>query len=341
MKKQRTIEELAEIQYKLELGMKTAGIDRFNKNNERAMQNGSNSETDWNKRIIQEVAFPMSQAISAYIDYYTKKPGKPVKALAYIRLLRPEESAYITIKTVIDKAFLDVNLDNVVDFIGQNIEDQIRFSRMELHSKAYMEKIKERLKSARSKSPRHQRGAILAGESALINPKSDAFEPMVPWENWGIDAQRHIGATLLDIFLNHVTFEGNPLFEKVTLPAEKSAGKGFKEMTKLKPTKHIDSWIKAYKDEMSSESPAYRACVIPPLEWSTPFNGGYHVPDIQSTLKLIKGRKTQVRRLTEKQMPLVYRAVNGLQNMPWTICEDVLHVPQTLSKYHLALYRKT
>ncbi len=50
----RTIEELAQIEVNLEIGMKLAGKERFDRNNKRAIDAGSNSETDWNRRIISE-----------------------------------------------------------------------------------------------------------------------------------------------------------------------------------------------------------------------------------------------------------------------------------------------
>jgi len=95
----RSDNELAECQVKMEIGMKKAGVARFFENNKRAIEQGSNSETGWNKRIIQEVTAPLSDAIKAYIEYYSNRPGKPVRALAYIKLIKPEEAAFIALKT--------------------------------------------------------------------------------------------------------------------------------------------------------------------------------------------------------------------------------------------------
>jgi DNA-directed RNA polymerase len=336
MEKQvRSESELAETQVKFEIGMKKAGIARFFTNNKRAEDQGSSSETGWNKRIIQEVTKPLSDAIEAYIDFYSNRPGKPVKALAYIKLVDPKEAAFIALKTVIDKAVMDVNLETIVDAIGQKIEDQVRFERMEEHAESYVSKVKERLKRARSKSYKHQRSAMLAGENRLINPTSKDFEALEDWQEWGIDIQRHIGAALLNMILEHVTFEGEPIFKKVNV--YKQQGKKFTESTKLQPTDTITRWIEEYKDIMSVESPAYRPCIIPPKDWSTPYDGGYHVDEIRRTLPLVKGRKSQLKRLTIEQMPAVYQAINTLQAIPWTVATDILDIAHEIKRLGIDL----
>jgi DNA-directed RNA polymerase len=331
----RTEQELAETQVKFEIGMKKAGIARFFENNKRAVDQGSNSETNWNKRIIQEVTFPLAEAIRAYIDYYSHRPGKPVKALAYIKLLVPEEAAFIALKTVLDKAVMDINLEAIIDAIGQKIEDQVRFAKMEDHAQAYVDKVKDRLKQARSKSYRHQRNVMIAGEKVLVNPKSPDFEAMDEWNTWGIDIQRHIGAALLNMIIEHVEFNGQPIFQKVNV--YKQQGNKYHETTKLQPTDQITEWIEEYKEIMSVESPAYRPCIVPPKHWTNQYNGGYHVKEIRQTLPLVKARKSQLNKLTKKQMPAVYKAINGLQDMPWTIANDVLHVAQEIKRLGINL----
>jgi DNA-directed RNA polymerase len=333
-----TIDELAELQVKLEIGMKAAGTERFHKNNQRAIDNQSSSETQWNKRILQNIIHPMSRAIEAYIDYYSGRRGKPVKALAYIKLIDPCTASFIALKTIIDWSVGDTNLDTVIDKIGQRLEDQVRFESMEKFADKYTAKVKDRLNHARSKSYTHQRNAMLAGERKL-SEGSDIYEAMDEWEPWGIDIHRHIGSMLVNIVLEQVTFEGEPVFKKINIFQSRgnSKGKKYKEVTKLVPTDHVCNWIDEYKEVMETESPAYRPCIVPPLDWTTPTNGGYHVPEIRNTLPLIKGRKSQIKRLTIEQMPAVYKAINGLQSIPWQISKQVLQVAMDIKELGIDL----
>ena len=323
----KTYEELAQIEVNLEIGMKLAGKERFYRNNKRAIDAGSNSETDWNRRIISELIHPMTQAIESYIEYYTGRRGKPVQALAYIKLVEPQTAAFIALKTVLDQSVKDINLDQVIDKIGTRIEDQVRFCHMEEHSEKYTAKIKERLKQGRTKNYKHQRAVMINGEKRLIEG-SEKYEALPVWDSWGVDIHRHIGSMLLEIILEHVTFEGNPVFKKINIFAQ--AGKKFNKITKVVPTEYVCSWVDKYKAVMEEESPAYRPCVIPPLNWTTPIYGGYHVPEIQQTLQLVKCRKSQLNRLTVDQMPVVYKAINALQAIPWRVAKDVLQVAQDI-----------
>jgi len=324
----KTIEELTELQVKLEIGMKLAGTERFHKKNDNAIKKGSSSETQWNKRIINNLIEPMSDAIQAYIKYYTGRRGKPVKALAYIKLVKPEIASFIALKTAIDQSVKETNLDAIIIKIGQKIEDQVRFEALEKHSKAYVTKIKKTYNKARSKSYDHKKKALMAGERKLSKETKD-FKPITRWEPWGIDAHIHIGSMLITIILDNITFEGQPVFKKINSFKKKGTNK-YSEVTRLVPTNTVCSWIDEYKVIMQEQAPAYRPCVIQPKDWISPVNGGYHIPEISETLPLVKCRKSQLRKLTKKQMPLVYKAVNTLQSIPWCIAKDVLGVAKDI-----------
>lgn len=328
--------ELAKAQVKLEIGMKSAGVHRFHKNNQRAIDAGNISETYWNKRIIQSIIEPMADAIRAYIDYYSNRRGKPVKALAYIKLLEPETAAFITLKCILDSK--EDTLSTVTDKIAQRIEDQVRFSHMETHAAKYTKKLRDQLKKARSRSYRHQKNVMVAGERKLAEPNDD-FEPIERWEAWTIDIHRHIGSLLVGIAVENVTFEGHPVFQKINMLKTSVAGKSgkYKEVTKLVTTEYVCEWIEKYKAVMEEQAPAYRPCVIPPRDWTTPTDGGYHLPEIRDTLPLVKCRKSQLRRLTIDQMPIVYEAINGLQRIPWQISQEVLKVAQDIKALGLDL----
>ena len=55
---------------------------------------------------------------------------------------------------------------------------------------------------------------LINGENRLIEG-SEKYEALPVWDSWGVDIHRHIGSMLLEIILEHVTFEGNPVFNLV------------------------------------------------------------------------------------------------------------------------------
>ena len=82
----------------------------------------------------------------------------------------------------------------------------------------------------------------------------------------------------------------------------------------------------------TKDLPTYKPMVCPPKPWTTPTDGGYLT--LRTPLVKVygeKGRRYLVDLKTVK-MPLVYRALNALQAVPFTINKKVLEVAQKLSE---------
>jgi DNA-directed RNA polymerase len=334
MKTQYTQDQLAKIQIEKELTMKTSGVERFNLNNERAIAEGSASETQWNKRIMQELVQPMSEAIEAYLDYYTGRPGKPFKTVTYLRYLTTTQAAYITIKNVLDSLTRETETLSIAKTIGSRIEDQVRFASVQKAAPRYIAKVQKAMAQSNSKQYKHRQAAMAGAARSLAagdESKDIAAKPELEWEAWLEQDLVQLGSQLITIFADNVLFEGHPVVYKKVLVNGKT------NKTWLAPTEHVEGWINEYKDAMESMAPTFAPCVIPPRNWTSPTVGGFHIPEISQTLPLIKGRRSQVRRLTQKQMPEVYEAVNTLQAVEWQISDDVWKVAQQVLASGLAL----
>lgn len=334
MKKDYTPEQLAIIQIENEINMKTAGIERFHMNNERAISNGSASDTNWNRRIIQELIEPMALAIDAYLDYYKGRRGKPSKTLTYLRSLPSTQASYITIKNVLDSLTRETKARDVAKRVGQRIEDQVRFSGISESAPRYIEKVKLSLRQNNSAKYKHQSAVMShAGDTLMRGDKDKGFEPKpeLRWLKWPEQDLLQLGSQLVNIFADNILFNGNPVICKRTVVKNK------KKDSYLAPTEHMEAWIEEYKEVMESMSPAFAPCVVPPKRWSTPFDGGYYISEVAETLPMVKCRRTQLYRLTYEQMPEVYDAINALQNVAWQINDDVMDVARQIISLSLPL----
>lgn len=327
--------ELAKIQIEKEVDMKTAGIDRFYLNNDRAEKKGSASETQWNRRIMQELIDPLAQAIQAYLDYYEGKRGKPSKTLTYLKLLPTQQAAFITIKNILDSLTRETEISATSKVIGSRIEDQIRFSNIAEAAPKFVEKVQKTLRQSNSKKYKHSKGVLGNAEEVVVKGNKN-FDPMpeISWKSWPEQDLFQLGSKLIDIFHDNILFEGHPIINK-QVTTECRNGK--KSKAYIVPTEHIEQWIDRYKEVMEIMAPAFAPCVIPPRDWKSPTDGGYHIPEIAETLPLVKCRKSQRKRLTKKQMPLVYNAINTLQHVSWTICDKVYETVQDCIRLNLAL----
>jgi len=316
MKKQYSYDELVSIQVQKEIGMKIAGVERFGMNNDRAIKEGSASETQWNRRIMQELVTPMAEAVQTYIDYYTGRRGKPSASLSYLKALPVNQSAYITIKSILDSLTRETEAMTVAKTIGSRIEDQVRFAGVAAAAPKYIEKVHKAIAQSNSHTYQYQQAKFSnAAKSLALGSVEKGIEakPELLWEPWPEQELTQLGSHLITIFAENVLFDGEPVVYKRVFINGKS------NKVWITPTEHLTDWIDRYKEEMEGMAPMFAPCVIPPREWVSTTKGGYHIPEISCTLPLIKCRVSQQRRLSINQMPEVYKAINTLQNVAWQI----------------------
>ena len=166
---------------------------------------------------------------------------------------------------------------------------------------------------------------MAAAESSLIagnEEKGIEGKEELRWTSWLEQDIIQLGSHLITIFAENVTFEGKAVIEKNTVKT--AAVK--KTKTTLIPTEHMHDWVERYKDAIETLSPMFAPCVIQPRDWTSPINGGYHIKEVADTLPMVKCRRSQLNRLTVRQMPEVYSAINALQAVEWQVSDRVYDV---------------
>lgn len=319
------MQDLHAIQLQLEEEMFNGGIRRFEADQQRQIVSGNESDTAWNRRLLSELIAPMAEGIQAYKEEYEGKKGRAPRALAFLQCVENEVAAYITMKVVMDMLNTDVTLQAISMSIAERIEDQVRFSKLEGHAAKYFEKVKKSLKASRTKSYRHAHNVAVVAERSVAAKDAD-FDR---WEAWPKDTQLQIGTTLLEILEASVFYNGEPVFVR----AMRSFGG--KTIYYLQTSETVGQWIAAFKEHVAQLAPAYAPCVVPPRPWKSPFNGGFHTEKVASRVRLVKGDREHVRKLTVKQMPKVYKAINALQNTQWQVNKEVLAVAEDVIRLDL------
>lgn len=319
------MQDLHAIQLQLEEEMFNGGIRRFEADQQRQIASGNESDTAWNRRLLSELIAPMAEGIQAYKEEYEGKKGRAPRALAFLQCVENEVAAYITMKVVMDMLNTDVTLQAISMSIAERIEDQVRFSKLEGHAAKYFEKVKKSLKASRTRSYRHAHNVAVVAEKSVAAKDAD-FDR---WEAWPKDTQLQIGTTLLEILEASVFYNGEPVFVR----AMRSFGG--KTIYYLQTSETVGQWIAAFKEHVAQLAPAYAPCVVPPRPWKSPFNGGFHTEKVASRVRLVKGEREHVRKLTAKQMPKVYKAINTLQNTQWQVNKEVLAVAEDVIRLDL------
>jgi DNA-directed RNA polymerase len=137
------------------------------------------------------------------------------------------------------------------------------------------------------------------------------------WIAWPDQHKVHIGMALLDLFIE---FTG--------LVKRSMQRAGGKTSYWIEGTDEAIAMIQANKDVFQFMHPEFLPTLIPPVDWTTPFNGGYHSHDVRRRKPLVKSkafsRKRHRKALVEASMPEVYEAVNAAQATKWRVNEFVL-----------------
>lgn len=345
-------------QLELEKEMVSAGVVRFNKNNDRAIEGGQAGDTQWFRRLTREFVKPMADALQAYKDYYNGRSGRTSATLTSLNCLTNEQAAFIAIKTIFDSLTTgETPAQHLAIRIGGRVEDEIRFSKLSDTSPEYINSIKESLKKRLNKSYTFERDSLVHAEKELkllsdfqalslggvdkleimrlldigddkynrLSEKAEYAVDIDRWLSWSQTEQLHVGAKLIDIFANNMLLDGLPIVKKVNV----STGHSGKKRTPaaIVPTSALEAWVEEYKEVMQYMSPAYAPCVIQPRDWTSPFNGGYHCKDVARRIRMVKHKdKEHVRTLTRKKMPRVYQAINKLQSVAWKVNEPLLAI---------------
>lgn len=330
-----TQDELMQAQIDLENTYFNNGITRFEASQARHENNGESSQTAWNRRLISEFVAPMADAVAEYKTFYSAKKGKPAKALAYLQCVGNEVASYITMKVALDMLASGVSYTAIAMTIAARVEDQARFTKLEGAAEKYISKVLDNLKRNSSKNYEHKHNVMVAAEKALSEPRAGKEAAISRWIAWPQDDLLSIGMTLLQIMEKSVFFEGEPVFFRFN--KTDNSGSKVKLIPTLGVSDNVGAWIEAFKEHVSVLSPAYGPCVVPPREWKSPFNGGFHTEEVASRVRFVKGRSEHVRKLTVKQMPKVYKAINFLQSVKWAINGEILETAQEILAKNLGL----
>ncbi|ARB11232.1 DNA-directed RNA polymerase [Marinomonas phage CPP1m] len=361
--------ELYSKQLGIEMEMHGAGIARFEKANQRNLEAGQASETEWNRRILRELVKPMSDALEAYIDYYENNAGRMSHSIHYMKCLPPQAASYITIKSVMDNlsgGFIKTR-ELVMD-IAKRIEDEVRFTRLEDTQPKYIKAIKEGLKKRASKSYKFEHDSMVHAERELallghfskldaagvdkeeikriLSLDEDKYKALYSKREYAVDFDRWVawpdnhllllGANMLEIFTENMTLNGNSLIVKENVRDNSKAG--VQVLSLIRASDYLNEWVEEYKEAMADMYPTFAPCVIPPRDWESATDGGYHTREVGSKVNLVKIRdKKHLAKLTKEQMPAIYKAVNGLQSVKWAINSEILEIAKEIRSRSLPL----
>lgn len=264
--------------------------------------------------LLKSFLNPFASAIRDWLSEATSgRPGPRNKASTLLEQIRPEVSAFITLKSLLSALTVQdpskhLLLSSVAIGLGRAIGNEIRINRFEAEHAGWFKNLTrdfERRELTPDKRLEYFRKILRqAGE---------------PWNVATTADYLHAGLKLLDIFTD---LSGD--VEVVNLRQRRKTLK----VLQAKPAL-LDA-VQALIEKTSTLMTDFAPMVVPPVPWSpdTLRRGGYishHTPPY----RLVKrGKKDYMKMLTDKarngELDDVLDAINAIQETPWRINSTVL-----------------
>lgn len=297
-------QDALEAELKLEERMVITGRDQIRKQIAEARISGNESGTQYGKALIAMSIDHMTKSINAFIaKAKSGRAGKRHIAVKYLEQADPEVAGFIAIRVIIDGLTGKKQLlQRAAIRIGRRIEDEVRFTAFSEDNRAAYNKA---LAKAKKGSMYHRKQATMAGYARRFS------EAEAEWQAWSEQDTLHVGMALINMALETGLVE---------VGTEISSRKNTNKI--LEPTAKLVEWIEAETKRSEFLSPAALPMVVRPLRWTNPFNGGYLTKEAQARACLVKtGNQNYLTELADNadEMPMVYGAVNALQETAWRI----------------------
>lgn len=301
-------DDLIATQLRLEEEMTSRGAERYDRGVSRAIEKGVEDRTEYGQQIMAGRLEVLSQAIGKWMEEAGQ--GNPSRwGLAYkrIKVCHPDTLAFLALKHVMAGISSVRTLQDVAVSIGSSVEDEMRFAEVRAAEAKTFEKLVAGAKKRTSAHYKHVYAARIA-------------EATIEWERWSRTDRLHVGVKLLDILIQSIG-----LVEIVSNSSHSTQATKY-----VRATPETVEWIEQKNEVTAMLRPVYEPMVVPPRDWTNPFDGGY----LSSNIKPIKLVKTKNRayldELRHVDMPVVYAAINAIQRTPWKINQRVLEVMRNL-----------
>lgn len=300
---------LIQRQILLEQEMRSLGTAKFQKMIADAKSKKRESETPYGSALLHEAVLPMAEKIREYLKASKERgkgKGAPHTAVLYLNLINnPELCAFQTCKTVLDSISLHREPTALALKISGCLEDECRMKVFKKEDKPYYTTLMNNLDS-RTKHHGYRKKLLVQ----CMNKRG------IVWGAWDKDDRLHLGARLLELFIETTGF--------ITMELVQESGD--KTPYRIEPTPKLIEWISKKNASGEVMQPEYLPMLVPPVPWTKPWSGGYMSRAV-APLPLVKTHsKRYLEDLNRYQIPLVYKALNTLQNTPWQVNQEVLMV---------------
>lgn len=292
-------------QLMLEQEMRAHGLSRYHKNNAKKADRQQESTTDYGQFLLRATLEKLEAAITDYVQSSLNgKPGKAATGAVLVDSLEPSVLAIITLKVVINQITRQRTYTSTAVALGMAVEDELRIRSYEENNPRLMKVVMKDLETRSSSYAYKRRKLIEAARRDNLN-----------WQSWTQREKLLVGNALIDLTIQHT---GLVTHRMVTIEGKKR-GLLLPSDTTMEAIKDLNAFKEILK-------PDFYPCVVPPRDWTSPYEGGYHTHHIRPLTLVKTDNHNYLSELKHFDMPQVYGAVNAMQRTAFKVNTDILEV---------------
>lgn len=301
----KVLKDLVDEQIELEKRMIESSAKQYREELQKAKEKNLFGCTNLSVKLISIILDDFTNAIS---DYIKTKP-KSIASIVIKRIADIDTVAFVTSKIILNSVWMQVSIQTIYKAVGQALEYEFKMREYKIENYRYYKSIQDDLNKRCAKAIRKK-----TITSIMFKKRLDFHI-----ENWSATEKFQVGQILVN------------LFAKISGLVEIEDVFKQKRHTKvLTASKKLADWTDKMTKKMEVMAPLYLPMVCKPKEWTSIFEGGYITPYLRKN-KLIKHNdKDYLTKLEKNKMPIVYEAINHLQNTEWQINKKVYKVVQKL-----------
>ncbi len=303
---------LFEREVALEAEMAGLGASRLRRRTENAREKGRESSTCYGKSLISSSIETLSAAITEDLAVNGSKAGHGNIAYRLLAGQNPDVLAFLALKHVINSISHRSPLTRTAMALASDVEHEARLAHFEeVNPEQYKSIMHYMSDHSRSMGSAQNRwNAFLV----VMNRQQDG------WEGWTASERHHVGMKLIDLVIRTTGY--------VSLRLVKEGRDNSRYYLQAEPA--LLEWAEQRQQRAEFLSPLRMPMLIPPQDWHTPFDGGYHTPALPPLTLVKTPDRAYLESLAVRDMPEVYGAVNALQRTGWIINRKVLDVAHAL-----------
>ncbi len=306
--------------------VKELGKEKFIRNNKRVSDLEGYGESSVGKRLASSAIKGFVEKFEEYIDIQlTQSSRSSIIKVGLHEELDPTMIGKIIVRSILNNIMSPKDkkctVGGVVFDIGEKIEIAIKQVKLDMFHAKDVRKLEDMLKRQDRMGDKEEVAMMMEKLAEDVN---------LDHKSWTKANHNSVGQVLLELlYTSDVNgMEGTQfshIFSEIREMVYMGAAKRIEKYITI--TEKGLAWVKDNEEFLASMSMSYLPMVIPPKDWTTPYNGGYHDPAIRKTYNLIKGSRNDLSDLLDQYpngFDVLMEAINNIQSTPFKVNEYVL-----------------